>query len=65
MAYLLEHAGGYASNGKIPILDVQPTALHQRVPLYMGSKGEVEILERFIREHEGEETPLEEQERKK
>ncbi|MFH0881376.1 MAG: class 1 fructose-bisphosphatase [bacterium] len=65
MAYLLETAGGYASNGKIPILDVQPTTLHQRVPLFMGSRSEVETLERFLKEHEGEETPSEQQERKK
>jgi len=28
MAYIIEEAGGIVSNGKIPILDIQPTALH-------------------------------------
>lgn len=41
MAYIMEEAGGVASNGKIPILDIQPTALHQRTPIFMGSKDDV------------------------
>lgn len=46
MAYILEAAGGIASNGKIPILDIQPTALHQRCPVFLGSKEDVnELLE--------------------
>uniref|UniRef100_A0A2H8TW20 fructose-bisphosphatase n=2 Tax=Melanaphis sacchari TaxID=742174 RepID=A0A2H8TW20_9HEMI len=46
MAYIVEEAGGLASNGKIPILDIQPTALHQRTPVILGSKEDVnELLE--------------------
>ncbi|XP_060836707.1 fructose-1,6-bisphosphatase 1-like isoform X1 [Rhopalosiphum padi] len=46
MAYIIEEAGGLASNGKIPILDIQPTALHQRTPVFLGSKEDVnEFLE--------------------
>ncbi|XP_026814117.1 fructose-1,6-bisphosphatase 1-like [Rhopalosiphum maidis] len=46
MAYIIEEAGGLASNGKIPILDIQPTALHQRTPVILGSKEDVnELLE--------------------
>jgi len=41
MAYIIEEAGGLASNGKIPILDIQPTALHQRCPVFLGSKEDV------------------------
>lgn len=41
MAYIVEEAGGIASNGKISILDIQPTALHQRTPIFMGSKDDV------------------------
>ncbi|MBS4063821.1 MAG: class 1 fructose-bisphosphatase [Chitinophagaceae bacterium] len=44
-AYLVEMAGGKATNGKIPILDVQPTELHQRVPMFIGSKQMMEELE--------------------
>jgi fructose-1,6-bisphosphatase I len=46
-AYLVEMAGGKATNGKIPILDVQPTELHQREPLFIGSKGMMEELESY------------------
>ena len=46
MAYIMEEAGGLASNGKIPILDIQPTDLHQRSPVFLGSKEDVnELLE--------------------
>lgn len=46
MAYIIEEAGGIASNGKIPILDIQPTELHQRTPVFLGSKDDVnELLE--------------------
>lgn len=41
MAFIIEEAGGLASNGKIPILDIQPTALHQRSPIFLGSKDDV------------------------
>ncbi len=52
MAYLIEQAGGAASNGVIDILDVQPTELHQRVPLYMGNQQEVEIIENFVKKYD-------------
>jgi fructose-1,6-bisphosphatase I len=42
MAMLAAQAGGLASTGTQPILDVMPTELHQRVPLYIGSKLDVE-----------------------
>jgi fructose-1,6-bisphosphatase I len=42
MAMLVEQAGGMASTGRERILDVTPTALHQRVPVILGSKNEVE-----------------------
>ncbi|MCA9990407.1 MAG: class 1 fructose-bisphosphatase [Ardenticatenaceae bacterium] len=48
LAFLAEQAGGYASNGSSSILDVVPTALHQRVPLYIGNRKLVEQLEAFI-----------------
>ncbi len=49
MALLAEQAGGKASTGREPILDVQPTTLHQRVPLILGSPGDVEAYEAFLR----------------
>ncbi|KAF2354234.1 Fructose-1-6-bisphosphatase class 1 [Trinorchestia longiramus] len=39
MAYIVEKAGGVASTGATPILDVVPTAIHQRVPIFLGVSG--------------------------
>lgn len=50
LAYLVHHAGGYASNGYGPILDIEPTGLHQRVPFYIGNRGLVEPIEAFLKE---------------
>jgi fructose-1,6-bisphosphatase I len=52
MAMLVEHAGGSAYDGSGRILDVTPTALHQRIPVILGSRSEVEHLERVVRQHE-------------
>ncbi len=48
MAFLAEQAGGKASDGYTPILDIQPKELHQRVPFFCGSKNMVEKVEEFI-----------------
>lgn len=48
MAYLIEMAGGLASNGSIPILDILPEQLHQRVPIFIGSKNLVEKACEFV-----------------
>jgi fructose-1,6-bisphosphatase I len=42
MSFIIEQAGGAASTGRQRILDVQPAQLHQRVPVILGSKNEVE-----------------------
>ena len=42
MAWLVEQAGGAATDGKQRILDVPVTKLHQRVPVFLGSKNEVD-----------------------
>jgi fructose-1,6-bisphosphatase len=47
MAMLVEQAGGAASTGRQRILDVQPEHLHQRIPVILGSKAEVERLVRY------------------
>jgi fructose-1,6-bisphosphatase I len=46
-AFIMEVAGGRATDGKIPILDVQPTELHQRVPMFIGSKNMMAELESY------------------
>ena len=59
MAMIVGQAGGLASTGSERILDVQPTNLHQRVPVILGSRDEVERIERYHREHAtGEDQPF-------
>lgn len=50
MAFLIEQAGGAASTGRGRLLDEVPQALHQRVPVVLGSKQEVDRIERYHRE---------------
>jgi fructose-1,6-bisphosphatase I len=50
MAFLAEQADGKASDGFNRILDIEPTALHERTPFICGSKNMVEKAESFIRE---------------
>ncbi|MCB0491923.1 MAG: class 1 fructose-bisphosphatase [Cyclobacteriaceae bacterium] len=47
LAFISEQAGGMATDGKTRILDIQPTALHQRVPFFVGSKKMVELAQSF------------------
>ena len=47
MAFIVEQANGAATNGKERILDIKPTGLHQRVPLIIGSKYEVELYKQY------------------
>jgi fructose-1,6-bisphosphatase I len=44
MAFIIEQAGGACSSGRERILDIKPTGIHQRVPLILGSKNEVERI---------------------
>jgi fructose-1,6-bisphosphatase I len=50
MSFLIEQAGGASSTGHERILDIKPSELHQRVAVMLGSKSEVERLERYHRE---------------
>ena len=47
LAFIAEQAGGAATDGYGSILDIDPTELHQRTPLYIGSKAEVDLVDRF------------------
>jgi len=49
MAMIMEQAGGRASNGEQRILDVVPTALHQRTPFLVGSEEDVKLAESFYK----------------
>jgi len=50
MSLIIEQAGGAAINGPQRILDVQPTKLHQRMGVILGSKNEVELIGRYYAE---------------
>jgi len=52
LAFLAAQAGGYASNGYRDILTIQPTGLHQRVPLFTGNRELVEKAEWFIKTYD-------------
>jgi fructose-1,6-bisphosphatase I len=48
LAFVVEQAGGAACDGVQRILDIHPTELHQRTPLYIGSKSEVELAQEIL-----------------
>ncbi|MFQ5865367.1 MAG: class 1 fructose-bisphosphatase [bacterium] len=48
LAFIVEHAGGYASDGEQRILEIQPESIHQRTPLIIGSYDDVREAEIFI-----------------
>ena len=50
LAMIAKQAGGHASDGKMPILDIEATELHQRTPLFIGAKADVEEAERLMAE---------------
>ena len=50
MSFLIEQAGGVATNGTQRIMEIQPTQLHERVSVMLGSKNEVELVTRYHRE---------------
>jgi fructose-1,6-bisphosphatase I len=54
LAFLVEQAGGYASDGIGNILDIQPHDLHQKTPLFIGNRDLVERAEEFIHKYDQE-----------
>ena len=50
LAFIVEQAGGYASDGNQNILDIQPDSLHQRIPLFIGSTSLVKLAEQFLKQ---------------
>jgi fructose-1,6-bisphosphatase I len=50
LSYLAEQAGGKAIDGSMRILDKQPTDIHERTPIYFGSKKDIETVERLLQE---------------
>jgi fructose-1,6-bisphosphatase I len=58
LAFIVEQAGGAAIDGVQRILDIEPTDLHQRTPLYIGSKGDIDIATSMLGKPVSEEMPL-------
>ena len=54
LAFVVEQAGGRATDGRQNIMDIEPTELHQRVPLFIGSRENVDELEEYIRKYNNE-----------
>ena len=52
MSFIVEAAGGKASNGKERILEIIPENLHQRTPIFIGSEDDVKIVEEFMAKEE-------------
>jgi fructose-1,6-bisphosphatase I len=52
MAFIMEEAGGRATDGYKRILELQPEALHERTPVYIGSEEDVLLVEKYLREGE-------------
>ena len=52
MSFLIEQAGGASSNGRTRMMEIAPTQLHQRVPVFLGSKEEVETAVRYHLDHD-------------
>jgi fructose-1,6-bisphosphatase I len=50
LAYIIEQAGGKASDGRRQIMDIKAETLHQRVPFFIGNRSLVEKVEMFLRE---------------
>jgi len=44
---LMEQAGGASTTGRVRILEIEPTELHQRVPVIIGSKNEVDLVTQY------------------
>lgn len=49
MAFIVEQAGGKASSGTTNILDIVPQSIHERAPIYLGSRLDVEQALSFIK----------------
>jgi len=52
MSFIVEAAGGRASNGKQRILEIKPGTLHQRTPIFIGSEYDVRMVEEFMAKEE-------------
>jgi len=52
MAYIIEQAGGKATSGAMDILDIVPESIHQRTPIFLGSKEDIEDIVKIFKKYE-------------
>ncbi len=52
MAFIIEAAGGRATDGKKRILEIEPSSLHEKCPIFIGSESDVLLVEEFIAKEE-------------
>ncbi len=52
MAFIIEKAGGLATTGTKRVLDVEPTSIHQRVPIFIGSRDDVQEVIELYKTHQ-------------
>lgn len=58
LAFIVEQAGGQASNGVEPVLDIIPQSVHHRLPVYMGSEDDVNYVCGFFRRNRPIDDPM-------
>jgi fructose-1,6-bisphosphatase I len=51
LSFIIEQAGGAATDGEKRIMELEPTKIHQQTPIYIGSKKNVEDVMKFLEEH--------------
>lgn len=51
MAFIMEQAGGMATTGSMNVLDIQPTSIHERVPVVLGSPDDVQEYLAICKKH--------------
>jgi fructose-1,6-bisphosphatase I len=51
MAFIIEQAGGLAIDGQRRIMEISPSDIHQRSPIFIGSKQNIELLQRYMADH--------------
>jgi len=52
LAFMVEQAGGLATNGKKRIMEIEPEKIHQRTPIYIGSKENVNMVQSYLEKYE-------------
>jgi len=57
MSMLIEQAGGASSNGRMRMMDIAPAQLHQRVPVFLGSREEVAVVTKYHLAHDAKAKP--------